>query len=462
MMSGECWRDPCPFFLMIGIYNCNKVILKLIELKMHKIFKQYSKLNKLTKHRFIRNSIWSIIDQVLGLTLALLITIALARQFGPTELGKYILAISLTSLISVLTNLGIQTAVKRVIAKDPKKTEEYLGQAIAIRFIFSLPMSCLCVQAAAIILAYDRDLIVICHIANLFIFFSGLIALNAAVLTSLHLSKKVLLFNIIYRLGILVLLILVVITHSTINSYLFGMAVVGLFVFLMGTLDIIKQTGTLILKPKIKFCKNLVVTSFPLALAAAIEFANLKIDTLFIGSIIDEQSVGIYAAGFNIILAFIAIPMAITKVFFPNFIEIINSQNYSLARNSVIKLSFVYILYSLTCTIFIFFAADIFVFVLYGEAFMETANIIKLLAVSIPFIVLNRLYNYLLVALDFDKVLYKVISVGLIANIALNIFLIPKFSIYGAAFATIFSETLVLILMIIILLKYSRDQIFTS
>ena len=81
---------------------------------------------------------------------------------------------------------------------------------------------------------------------------------------------------------------------------------------------------------------------------------------------------------------------------------------------------------------------------------------------SIPFIALNRLYNYLLVALDFDNILYKVISIGLLANIAFNLYLIPKYSIYGAAFATIISEILVLIVMTVILIKYYRDQILTS
>ena len=62
---------------------------------------------------------------------------------------------------------------------------------------------------------------------------------------------------------------------------------------------------------------------------------------------------------------------------------------------------------------------------------------------NIVFIVINRLYNYVLIGMNEDKFYFKVSVLGALVNIVLNSILIPMFSIVGAAIATIITEAFV-------------------
>ena len=59
----------------------------------------------------------------------------------------------------------------------------------------------------------------------------------------------------------------------------------------------------------------------PLLFGSAAEFINLRIDTVFLASMIGPEAVGTYAAAFNIFLGITLLPLALSKVFFPNFID---------------------------------------------------------------------------------------------------------------------------------------------
>jgi len=61
----------------------------------------------------INNSFYTVLDQFLALSVGLIITVTLARYFGPEDFGRFTYVISLTGIVNVFTNLGIQTLLRR-------------------------------------------------------------------------------------------------------------------------------------------------------------------------------------------------------------------------------------------------------------------------------------------------------------------------------------------------------------
>jgi len=60
-------------------------------------------------------------------------------------------------------------------------------------------------------------------------------------------------------------------------------------------------------------------------------------------------------------------------------------------------------------------------------------------------IILNRLFNYVIVAMKKNREFLVITLIGVSINVVLNILLIPEYSFRGAAIATIISEFCVLL-----------------
>lgn len=396
--------------------------------------------------RLFKGSALAIVDQFLGLFLSVFITSILARSFGADELGKYTLAITLTSLVSVITNFGIQSPVKREVAKDSSLTGLYLGQSILIRVFLSLPLSVVSVHVLSVFLGYDEQMVMFCHVINVYVFFSGLFALTTGVLVSLHLNRHLLIYNLLYRVALICCLISVVKIQNGLLEYAYCLIVTTLLVCIFSCAPIVARTQAFIFRPDLQFIRSLLITSAPLTLAAAVEFANLKLDSLLVGYYHNDAQVGFYAAAFNILMACIVIPLAVTKVFFPNFVQVFYGGDRSVALLLFKRVFVVFLVYGLLAAIALFLLSDIPVSVLYGSGFEVSAHVLALLAFSIPFIVLNRLGNYVLLALHQDANFFYVTLTGLCVNLGLNLLWIPEYSIQGAAVSTIVSEAVVMLL----------------
>jgi len=416
-------------------------------------------VENLIQRRFLSNSVISVTDQFLGLFLALFITSMLARHFGPATLGNYTLALALTSLVSVATNFGIQTTVKRSVARDSGVTGFQIGQSVIIRCLISLPCSVILVHILAQAMQFSFELILLCHFVNLWIFASGLFALISGVLVSLHLNRSLLGFNLAYRVVNLALLSLVMYLEDSLESYMVCLTLITLLVFIGGVRSVTKATQSACWKPDWNFILKLLVTSAPLTLAAAVEFANLKIDSLILGYYQSTEEVGFYAAAFNVALAFTMVPLAVTKVFFPNFIDAFNNDNKKKAVRLFINIFIIFLIYGLVSASSLYFFSDIPVGILFGDDYHRTASVLVVLGISIPIIVLNRLTNYMLIALNLDSRFFYLTLSGLAVNVILNILLIPEYSIYGAAVATIACEFLVLIMGLMVLYSKLRLEL---
>ena len=93
-----------------------------------------------------------------GAVLALgVVSIAvLTRYLGPEDYGKYTLALMYMQLFGVLADVGLFTTVVREISKDPERTEELVGNTIALRLVLSIAVIALA-AAVSLLLPYDHQ-----------------------------------------------------------------------------------------------------------------------------------------------------------------------------------------------------------------------------------------------------------------------------------------------------------------
>ncbi|EGR3079118.1 flippase, partial [Vibrio parahaemolyticus] len=82
---------------------------------------------------------------------------------------------------------------------------------------------------------------------------------------------------------------------------------------------------------------------------------------------------------------------------------------------------------------------------LFGTDFERSSSIMEIYSILLVVSFFQSLNNKILILNNLQSVIFKRAVFALITNAILNLFLIPKFGIKGAAYSTVLSEMLVLI-----------------
>ncbi len=417
------------------------------------ILNVYSNFTK----RIFRNSAFSVADQVLGVFSSVILTILLARYYGPETLGRYTVAIAVASIISVIANLGVQTTIKRNIARKPRNASFYFRQSMIIRVSLSLPLSLLICMIFTFILGYDLDAASLLLSATLYVYATGLLLLIAGVLSSIHRSDKVLYINLSNKIIFILTLYCGMLIAMSIEQLIQVLAVVSILIATIAVwftgLAVRSVSSGEMQFSKVVYLKRLIITSLPLTMVAITEYLNLKVDNLLISILDSETSVGIYAAAFQILMAFIMVPLALIKALFPNLVELIKKNSASAIARLLWIYIIIFLIYSFITIIVIIFIGEHLIILLYKEKFLASASLLNYLIFGLPIIVLNRLFNNVMIAMKKNNELFIITLIGVMVNIILNIVLIPEYSILGSAIATILSEMCTLVCGVLICLK---------
>lgn len=161
-------------------------------------------------------------------------------------------------------------------------------------------------------------------------------------------------------------------------------------------------------------------------------------DRYMIGAFIGSKGVGIYAAGYTIAHMSIQMPLSIlTLAAVPVIVATFENKGETETRILFRKLLAIYFL-ALTPVVFGIFALsrEIVRFML-GELFWPTAVILPWVVAGVFFFGLSQIVNIPFQLKEKPHLLVYLIFPSAILNIVLNLFMIPRFGILGAAYSTL-------------------------
>jgi len=164
----------------------------------------------------------------------------------------------------------------------------------------------------------------------------------------------------------------------------------------------------------------------------------MKIDQVMIKEMLGAEQVGLYAAAVRLSEAWYFVPMAITSSVFP---AIINAKKQSevLYYQRLQKLYDLMVWLAVAIALPTTFLAPWVIRVLYGEAFLPAAGVLSIHIWAGVFVFLGVASGKWLLTENYTRIAFYRTFIGAIVNVVLNIILIPKYGINGAASATLIS-----------------------
>ncbi|MEK7065327.1 MAG: flippase, partial [Patescibacteria group bacterium] len=190
----------------------------------------------------------------------------------------------------------------------------------------------------------------------------------------------------------------------------------------------------------LKFMAKIAV---PFALTAIFTRLYAFADSILLSKLAGDEAVGWYSIPYKITFAFQFLPLALGASLFPRFSEYFVSDKQKLARSFEQGMKYL-MLIVFPIAIGIGVLAHDIVITLYKEQFINSVLPLQILMVSLVFLFLSGPVSTLLNACDRQVTQTGIIGFVAITNITLNIFLIPRFGVVGAASAALVGNFLIL------------------
>jgi len=428
--------------------------------------------SSLKRDRLIRSVVKGAGVTVIGMIMSRLfgygIRVLLARTLAPEGYGQIGIANSFLAIIGMITLLGIPTALTRQIAlyrihKDKKAENETIRSGLWL----SLPLTLLFV---IIILFFSKWLAVnvfhdegLTPVFRLFAFIIPLFSIDqlfGAILLGYQRVKAYTSIHDFFRFGLtlcfLFLFFKIFQPTSILAAWAYFYGFLGAaFVYVLVTR---KHLTGIFRLPNLRSetTRQLLHFSWPLVMSSLLWILIPRTDILMLGYFTTVHLVGIYNS---------AVPMAefislFSRAFVPIFIPIFTgliSQDRNREIKELYKLITRWILIASIPMIWIIFigAKQVIVFV-FGSQYIEAIVPLQILACAyfVPLLV-GPTSSFITTLGKTKIILYDTVFIYLL-SVSLNLLLIPKYGLNGAAIATTVSFICHRVLTLIQIHKYSQ------
>ncbi|HEY7600728.1 MAG TPA: oligosaccharide flippase family protein, partial [Candidatus Limnocylindrales bacterium] len=232
---------------------------------------------------------------VLGFGLASLAV--LTRYLGPSEYGKYTLALMYMQLFGVLADVGLFTTTVREISKDRSRTDELVGNVLTLRLLLALVVIVLG-SAVSLLLPYEHQVRVAIVLAGGPLLFGMVTTTYVAILQSRLQMSRAVLGDVIGR-AVSLLLVLVVVWADLGFYWVMGAAAGGALTTLIVTWLATRRLASIRFRVDTAVWRPLLVAALPLGLALAINQLYFRADTLIISLYEPYSEVGLYTLAYR-------------------------------------------------------------------------------------------------------------------------------------------------------------------
>ena len=397
-----------------------------------------------------------IICVILSKLFVFLRQVAITRLLSPADYGLFSLGFNLTILYTLIGSLGFNFGSQRFIAYYYEKNELAAVRGTIIYTSLVMTASSIVLMAASIALSWPLSsffnepemktvLILLAPIAPLTI---GISTISSFYLGFNRVGMKSYIeyFGLTFTSFLSVLLF--ILFFHTLTSALFGLLLSYILVFLLSFLYSSFRFPVSLLKERFErsVFKELLFFSVPLLAVSSLNFLVVHTDTLMLGYYSVAEQVGFYNAAYSIsvfvglfLVTFSHIYLSIAS----GFIALNVRDEVSTLYSTATKWIFIF-----TCPLFViffFFPADI-LGLTYGTSYKAGATALQLLCLGEFIFILTGPNIVTLTAYGKTKSLMAYFLIGTITNILLNMLLIPRYGMSGAATASAIALAIVNIL----------------
>ena len=392
----------------------------------------------MNKKSVVYNSFLTVVRQLVGIALGMISAMIISRTLGVEGQGKYALVVLLPNVLYTIFNMGIAPATVYYIGKKKFALENVFKMNLLLALVLSLvtiivgilfivffheqfyesvPLQAMCMILCVLpFLFLNKNLQVIFQGREQFEKFNIVVILNQAGL--LLFSTLFLLVLDFELVGALLAFILTQI-----------LMLLGVFYFLRTEFQLRLSSGSI----SIDYLKASIVYGMKGHLSNILAFINYRIDLFIIAYFLNDAAVGLYSIAVSIVERIWIVSQSVSAVLFARVSNLSTDQERA-NFTAIVSRNVMFI--SLLAGGFLFFLGGWIITTLFGEAYTDSITPFLYLIPGVVLLSYARILSHFFAGIGRPEINTYVASFTTLLNISLNIYLVPKFGVKGAAIAT--------------------------
>ena len=369
---------------------------------------------------------------------------------GPEEYGFYFALFNFSFLFHIILDFGINGFNNRAIAREPEKLKNFWGSMIFLKMLLA-GIYLIITFGAAIIVGYGNihfEFLILLAINQIL---SSYVLYLRSNIAALHYFKWDAVMSILDRLIMILICGLLLWGNLTDRPFqliwlIYSQTAAYSIALVIGLILVWRKGKLMKFSWDRKLFGKIIKQSYPFALLGLLMSIYYRIDGVMIDRMLPvngADQAGVYASAFRLLDAAIMIAYLFSTILMPMFSRMLKKgepvkELLSISWRGIGMIAGLVVIPS-----FIF--KEEIMFWLYTEATTDWAELYGWLMFSFMVIGLSYIFSTLLTAAGKMKTLNWIALGGTFINICLNYILIPEYEAFGAAIATLATQSVLLI-----------------
>ena len=414
--------------------------------------------------KYLSNTIWMVSGRMFKMFLGLLGTGIVARYLGPERFGLLNYCFSFVSIALVAVVMGLEAVVVRELVKFPNRRAEIMGSSLMVQCV-GLLVAGILLTAFAYILKLDRESISLLVVGGISLIFRPLCIFRFYFEATVQANSIARLEFIYAFIGILLRIVLVYV-NAPLVWFAFCLAMEWIVMGIGFTVLYFRQCKVdhSYLSFSTRAAKALLNYSWPLLVSSATIILHQQIDKVMLKELLGEignNQVGFYSAAVRFCIFVIFIPQMIAKSLTPALVSAF-SRSQDEYRQRIALFMDVMNWTGIGLSLVLCVLAKPLIMFTYGETYVSSILILQIAAWKGFFSSTGMASGRQSTIENLQRYAYLRNLIGLVVNVFLNAYLIPRYQAVGAAYATVISMFAANILSHLIIKPYwhiFKDQL---
>lgn len=407
-----------------------------------------------TSTKIAYNTFAQIISKFIATILGLITVSIITRYLGKEGFGQYTTILTFLSFFGIIADLGLTLVTVQMISRPGANENKILNNLFSLRLVSALIFLSL---APIVVLAFPYEPVVKVGVA--IATFSFLFTALNQILVGLFQKKlrmdKVSISEVIGRAILVLTVLLSVKFNYGLNGIIWATVISSAVSFFLHFL-FAKKFVKIQIEFDFKVWKEILIKSWPLAITIFFNLLYLKTDILFLSLFKDQASVGIYGASYKVIDVLITIPFMFAGIILPLLTFSWESKNLDDFKRIMQKSFDFMAIIALPFLIGTQFVASRIMILIAGEDFSESGAVLKILSLAAAIIFLGTIFSHAVIALDKQKKIIGAYVFTSLSSVIAYLIFIPKYSYFGAAWITVYSELAIALFSFYYVWKFSK------
>jgi O-antigen/teichoic acid export membrane protein len=367
------------------------------------------------------------------IVLGLLTGIITSRVLGPEGKGVFTSILVVPVMIQSLCEMGLRQSTMYYLGRGMFDEKRY------IRSVFGLYLLTTSLSIALTIYIYslldnpaytvsNRSLALLTLPINLLLTYSGGVFLGKDLITKFNRQNWV---PTVF--GLFGIIVFVWMMKLGVWGALLSLVLSNAFVLLFNLKYMIKEYGWI--KPLFDFriIKAILKLGIVYGVSLFVIQMNYNVNILLLERLSTAQEIGFFSVGASIAQQLWQLPAALGVVILS---KSATTRDQDRLSDNVLKLLRLTLLTGILLAILMFFAIPVLLPIVYGQAFIPSVRVVQAILPGVVIMIAFKVLNSRLAGLGKPYYALYVFGPTLILNIALDVFLIPRYHAVGAAMAS--------------------------